>query len=248
MVPAPAAIRHLVEFLWIDERPRRSPRAHQWRIVADDAPHLIYSRFADALRCTDRHRLHVIGARHRYTDIDCRQRLITVGARLKPGAIPALFRISAAEVTDRSVDIDSIVRLPGHPLLRRFDDDIPSNISRHMAELVGALAARGRPIDARVGQLTCVSRHFGSIHNAASELGVSDRALRAWSGAHLGLGLRRFLTIRRLHRALESRMQHPDATWSRIAAATGFADQSHLVRDCHALLGESPGQFLTRAQ
>jgi AraC-like DNA-binding protein len=39
----------------------------------------------------------------------------------------------------------------------------------------------------------------------------------------------------------------PHATWSRIAAAHGFADQSHLVRDCRAMLGESPSEFVARA-
>src|SRR5687767_6541155 len=69
LVPAPAAIRDLVDFLWIDERPRLSPLVpHQWRVVADDAPHLIYSRTQDSLARTDHHRLHVVGARQRWVD------------------------------------------------------------------------------------------------------------------------------------------------------------------------------------
>jgi AraC-like DNA-binding protein len=247
IVPAPPAIRHLVEFLWIDERPRRSPRAHQWRIVADDAPHLIYGRFSDRLRRTDLHRLHVVGARQWYTDVDCSQRIVTVGARMRPGAIPALFRMSAAEVTDNSVAIDGIVRQSTRAILPRFDDVAATDAPALLAELVSELAARGRPIDARICQLTDVVTNRGSIHDAARHLGVTDRALRAWSAMHLGIGLRRFMSIRRLHAALETRIRHSSETWSRIAAATGYADQSHLVRDCHALLGESPGEYLARA-
>jgi AraC-like DNA-binding protein len=87
-----------------------------------------------------------------------------------------------------------------------------------------------------------------SVRELARRMGIGDRALRAWSATHLGMGIRRFMTIRRLHRALEQRIRHPDTTWSRIAAAAGFADQSHLVRDCRALLGESPSEFLARAR
>jgi AraC-like DNA-binding protein len=30
--------------------------------------------------------------------------------------------------------------------------------------------------------------------------------------------------------------------WARIAAAAGFADQSHLIRECTALTGLTPGE------
>jgi AraC-like DNA-binding protein len=81
----------------------------------------------------------------------------------------------------------------------------------------------------------------------ATTLGIGERALHAWALSHLGLGLKRFLTVRRLHAAIAARLDDSTATWSRIAAWTGYADQSHFVRDCHALLGESPTRFLSRA-
>jgi hypothetical protein len=87
MMPAPPRLADVVDFLWVDERPRLSPTSHQWRIVADDAPHIIYARFVDARTHTERHQLHVVGARPFYADVDCTHRLITVGARLRPGAL-----------------------------------------------------------------------------------------------------------------------------------------------------------------
>jgi AraC-like DNA-binding protein len=247
LAPPPAPIGHVVEFLWVDGRPRQSPRAHEWRVVADDAPHLIYARYVDRLTRTERHRLHVVGPRQTFTDIDCRHRIVTVGARLKPGALPALLRASALEITDSSVDIESLVRCAGTSPLARFDECTPTAAVIRLGELVVELAARGRPLDARASRLAELGTGQMSVRELARRMGIGDRALRAWSATHLGMGIRRFMTIRRLHRALEHRIRRPD-TWSRIAAAAGFADQSHLVRDCRALLGESPSEFLTRAR
>jgi len=244
MLPPPPTLEGVIDFLWVDERSRLSPRSHEWRIVADDAPHVIYARFADGRTGGESHHLHVVGARPRYADIDCTHRLLTVGARLRPGTVPALFGIPGDELTNRSVPAESIVRRNAREVLARLEDEPPDHAASHVASFVAALVLRGRAIDPRARWLTGVdARAVGDI---ADGMGFGDRALRAWSARHLGLGVRRFLSIRRLHHAVESRLRSPTATWSRIAAATGFADQPHLVRDCRAFLGEPPTEFLAR--
>jgi AraC-like DNA-binding protein len=61
------------------------------------------------------------------------------------------------------------------------------------------------------------------------------------------MGLKRLLKIRRLHAALELRLAGAHETWGQVAAAAGYADQPHLVRDCRTFLGESPSEFVSRS-
>ena len=247
LLPPPLALVDLVDFLWIDQRPRARSAGDRWRVVPDDAPHIIYCRFTDERRLAEQHRLHVVGARERYVDIDRARRVLTVGARLRPGALPVLFDVSARELTDRSEPADSLVRNPSRAALSRLEDAAPSDAAQHITAFIDSLA-RGRTLDARARWLAGTDgAAVPVVRDAAKRLGVGERALRAWSTAQFGLGLRRFMTIRRLHRALEGRLRHPTTTWSRIAAWAGFADQPHLVRDCRALLGETPREFLARA-
>ena len=242
----PPTLSGIVELLSIDERPRNSPRGHQWRVVADDAPHIIYCRFDDD--AGERHRLRVVGARTRYIDLDCSRRTLTVGARLRPGAIPALFGVDASELTNRSIPAELLVRDAARETLARLELESAEHTLIHIVSFLKALVRHGREVDRRARRLdTITSTRPGTVRGVADALGIGDRALRSWSSAHLGLGLRRFLRIRRLHDALETRLTNPGTTWSRIAAATGFADQPHLVRDCRALLGESPTEFFARA-
>ena len=241
----------VIDFLWMDDRPRLSPRSHEWRIVADDAPHIIYARVADGRTGSEGHRLHIVGARPRYTDVDCRHRLLTVGARLRPGTMPALLGVPGYELTDRSVPAEWIVRQQAREAMSRLEFDAPDQAPAHVASFIAALVLRGRPMDERARWLADAGarvdgRAAQTMGDIAREMGFGDRALRAWSAMHLGLGLKRFLGIRRLHGAVEARLRSPGTAWSRIAAAAGFADQSHLVRDCRAFLGESPTEFLAR--
>ena len=248
MVPVPPSLQDVVELLWLDQRPRLSVDHRPWRVVADDAPHVIYYRYLSDDARTIRHRLNAVGARGHYTDVDCSRRLFTVGARLRPGALPALFDVAAHEFTNRSVATEQLANRPAREALARMDDESPLTAVRHVTSFIETVARRGRSIDARARWLTTAgATPARTVQDVAKSLGIGERALRGWCTAHLGLGLRRWLNIRRLHVALHTRLQQPAATWSRIALASGFADQPHFVRDCRALLGESPGEFFARA-
>ena len=248
ILPPPQELAHVVEFLWLDTHTDARATSSTWRIVPDDAPHIIYARFTDRDRRTERHRLHVVGARRHHVDIDCRCRLLTAGARLRPGTLTGLFNVSADELTDASVPAELLARPEARNMVGRLEDELPNAAVGHLTSFIAALLARGRTIDCRAQRLgTTPRRHPPGIRDVAAELGIGERALHAWAMTHLGLGLKRFLTVRRLHAAIATRLADNTATWSRIAALTGYADHPHLVRDCCTLLGESPSEFLARA-
>lgn len=243
--PPPAALAGLIEFVSIDTR---SARGRPWRIVADDAAHLIYCRFLDG-HGREAHRLSVVGARPAFVDDTNRsRRAFTIAVRLRPGVLPALFGVPAHELTGRSVPAAFLVREVARDALARLEDATPTDAMHCVAGFVTACAARGRPVDARARWLGCATEgEIGSVRHIAEHLVLGERGVRAWSATHLGLGARRWLSIRRLHRAMELRLTQPAVAWSRVAALAGFADQSHLVRDCRALLGEAPSAFAARA-
>ena len=60
MLAVPPSLQSVVELFWIDERPRLALHSPQWRVVADDAPHLIYYRYLDDDARAERHRLNVV--------------------------------------------------------------------------------------------------------------------------------------------------------------------------------------------
>jgi AraC-like DNA-binding protein len=230
-----AELAEVAEFFWIEEWTRR-PRAGRYRIVADDAPHILWHVEGRRHRVE---RFGLIGARTAHHDIDVSSRVLTVGVRLRPGVLPMLLNQSARRFTDRSVPFPL-------PLPRRrfmspelLVDDLTTILGEHTRRAVPAFLRRVRVLD------PCARDSVGAL---ARELGASERTLRNLSHDHLGMGLKRFMKIRRLHAAMRLHQRAPAQSWSRVASECGYADQAHLIRDCRSLLGESPATFSRRSR
>lgn len=74
----------------------------------------------------------------------------------------------------------------------------------------------------------------------AASLGISVRTLQRRFGSACGLTIKEYARIRRLRTALGARLQGTGESWSALATALGYADQSHLTREFVALSGVSP--------
>ncbi|GAB5521778.1 MAG: hypothetical protein RhofKO_40290 [Rhodothermales bacterium] len=190
----------------------------------------------------------LVGARTTYTDIGVATRNFTVGARLQPGTLPALFGIPAHELTNRSVSIADVLGSPPAALHNALAAQAPHAAIRAIEAFLTDRLRASRPIDARLTTLVNAANNEGlTVRHAAESLHLSGRTVRYWSQQHVGMGMKRLWRIRRLHRALWQNVQQPMVGWARIAADAGYTDQSHLIRDCKALLGESPKAFSARA-
>jgi len=78
-----------------------------------------------------------------------------------------------------------------------------------------------------------------AIGQLAREVGWSHRHLIARFRQQVGLSPKIAARLIRLDRARRAAAR-PGARWDRVAAETGYADQSHLIRDFRALTGTSP--------
>jgi AraC-like DNA-binding protein len=81
-----------------------------------------------------------------------------------------------------------------------------------------------------------------AIRTVAAEVGWSDRHLTARFRAEVGLRPKEAARVARFDRA--RRALRPDVRIAEVAAAHGFADQSHLVREFRALAGCTPSEWL----
>jgi transcriptional regulator GlxA family with amidase domain len=71
---------------------------------------------------------------------------------------------------------------------------------------------------------------------------VSLRQLRRAVRTETAISLKAYARITRLNHAMALADRAARPGWARLAAEAGFFDQSHLVRECRALAGLSPGQ------
>ena len=245
VIAPPTGLRGIVELFWIDEWSAAETSGRQFRVVADDAPHLLW-HVGDGARGAQR--LSMVGSRACHHDVDLSGRRLLIGARLRPGTLPALTHLPASRFTDRSVPLAEVASPTAARTIRRMRAVCPDAAVEQLATLILSLPHRHSTVDPRAAWIGALDRHERtSVAELARTLRMPARTVRAWSVANFGMGLKRLLRIRRLHAALEFWLSGAHDSWTRVAAAAGYADQPHLIRDCRALLGQAPAAFVARA-
>ncbi len=108
--------------------------------------------------------------------------------------------------------------------------------------------ARGAPVDGLVDHAWEAiegSRGNVRIGDLAASLGVSVDTLEKRFRRATGSTPKAFAKIVRVRRALFAAKDEP--TLARAAAAAGYCDESHFVREVKAITGSTPTRFLARA-
>lgn len=167
----------------------------------------------------------------------------TVGAQLRPGAARALFGLSAAALAGRHVPLAALWGDTADALRARLAS-VASPEAR-LDCLEQALLARLRPargLHADVVQAMDLFDRTVDVGAALAQVGHSHRHFIALFRDATGLAPKRWARVRRFQRVLASLDAAPD--WSAVAAAHGYCDQSHLVRDFHAFAGVAPRLYL----
>jgi AraC-like DNA-binding protein len=121
-----------------------------------------------------------------------------------------------------------------------------SEIANQEIDPKGLSPFRMRPVPRIVSAALAVMRHGATVEQMASDLGVSSRHLRSLFLEHVGLSPKRALRITRFRAVFDASRTCSVVRWAALAATYGYCDQSHLVDEFHALVGESPEAFRAR--
>jgi len=125
------------------------------------------------------------------------------------------------------------------------DDDAISRLERTEEWLLGACAS-GRDIHPLVHWAQRrLAASGGTVRTEAlsREAGYSRKHLHELFRRQVGLAPKALARVIRFQRAVRRMRQVPKGSWSELAAACGYADQSHLIRDFREFSGVSPAAF-----
>ncbi|MEV0898583.1 helix-turn-helix domain-containing protein [Actinoplanes sp. NPDC049802] len=174
---------------------------------------------------------------------DGRQSGVQVAVR--PLGCRALFGLPAAELANVDVDATAVL---GDRFVGEVRDRLcaaagwPARFAVLDAMLGGLLREDTGPSWAR----HAVRRLFGagpvSVAGLAAEVGWSPRHLTDRFRAEVGIRPKEAARVARFDRA--RRAIRPGVRLAEVAAAHGYADQSHLVRDFRAFAGCAPSRWL----
>ncbi|MEU4419776.1 helix-turn-helix transcriptional regulator [Actinoplanes sp. NPDC024001] len=167
-----------------------------------------------------------------------------VQVAVHPIGCRALLGLPAGELAGLDVEATAVLgeRFVGETRERlREAADWPARFAV-LDTVLGGLLRDGHGPDQVGYAFRRLLRHDVPIADLAAEVGWSGRYLTDRFRAELGLRPKETARVARFDRARRS--VRPDRRLADVAAAHGYADQSHLVRDFQAFAGCAPSQWL----
>ena len=167
-----------------------------------------------------------------------------------PDAFHALFGVDLAAIQDAFVEASQVLPAHGVALLDAVaaaaDDAgrrrvVEAFLAAHAGALGNSPWLRLRRMGANVG-----------LQVAGRLLGVGPRQVQRLARREGGLSVpglsRLWRSERSMHRVRETLARGQAVDWAAHALEAGYADQSHLVRECKEFSGRTPGQIVQQAR
>jgi AraC-like DNA-binding protein len=178
-----------------------------------------------------------------------------IGVRFRPGA--AALGVATSELVDEEVAVGELWGRRGAELGERIAEaaSVPEALALLEAHVARSLeqAPATDPVVMQAVERLMPWRAPG-VGSLPAALHISERQLRRRALQATGLApkvlhrMLRFQGFLALVQHALARGERPGAGWlARLAAEAGYADQSHLTRECVRLMGITPAAFLAEA-
>lgn len=192
--------------------------------------------------------VHALGARQSAHRKLIRAGQRTVTARLQLGAPEAVLGVPASAIAGRIVALEELWgdaatrRLLERLAAARATVDAAAIVERAIAERLATVDPRRAHSGLAREAADRLASH--NVNAVAAALGVSERHLRRVFWEAVGMSPKAFAKLARFHRALRAACEGSRGSWARIAAATGYYDQAHLIAEFRAIAGVTPRVLL----
>jgi AraC-like DNA-binding protein len=169
------------------------------------------------------------------------------GVRFRHAGATAFFSIPLKELTDRIVDLKTVLGVEGMETAERLSD---SRTLKHRVEVIEGLLLRllsqntGSDILVETASRVIVGNMgLASIDQVTGALGVKERTLERRFQEKLGLSPKRFSRIIRFQNFLSAASNEPGRDILDTALSFGYYDQAHLIREFREFSGKTPLAF-----
>lgn len=176
-------------------------------------------------------------------DIETRDHASILGVHFRPGGSRSFLGVPALALADLHVDLETLWGPAAHDLRERLCG--AEGPAARFAIVEDALLARfAHARDAPPAFVGAAVERLDASHArvdaVAAALGYGHRRFIQLFSEEVGMTPKRFARVRRFERALARAERSDGAEWGRIAVASGYFDQSHLIRDFLEFTGFSP--------
>jgi len=240
--PSPALAPY-VSWLWGVRWDLRGREPHEQTTLPHPSAHLVYEEDG---------RAWLYGPPRGPFRRTLRDAGFALGLRFRPGGVRPFLRGPVSAIADQRLTASALPGLDGERLERDCAacaelDDVVAVFEAALAPLAPAEPDPAVELADRAVELLAADRDMTRVSQLAERLAMSPRSVQRLFSEHVGAGpawvIRRF----RLQDAAARATEGGDVDWAGLAAALGYYDQAHLVREFTATIGVPPARYAAGA-
>jgi AraC-like DNA-binding protein len=189
----------------------------------------------------------VSGTHSRYMVLAPALEASVVGVHFRPGGARPFLGLPLSELADRHVELKDLWGAQANLLRAQLlEADSPAGA---LAVLERALLARlvdrkpYHPVVAFALRRFAASPSVARVREVGDATGYSAKRFIRLFTEGVGISPKRFCRILRLQAVVQRLATGKRIEWAEFALASGYCDQSHLIRDFRAMTGLTPAQY-----
>lgn len=240
----PAATLHpFIYCYWVLKTTAPLENPFTYRVVADGCIDIFFE-------LNDPSESYVMGFCKKYTEFPLAQSFHYVGIRFLPTMFPQLFKVDAAELSNRYVSLHQVV-----PGIARFIQDhlrpndttqqITKILDDHFIKYLGSVELDD---DKRLyGAIQYILTHYGVL-NVEKELdtGISARQLRRLFEYYVGDSAKTFAKVVRFQNIFRAKPSTQSLRNNKLFYDVGYYDQAHFIKEFKNFYGVTPSKAFGR--
>jgi AraC-like DNA-binding protein len=235
-----------------------APGSYTTPLFADSQVSLSFSFGADYRieglwsQADTKHCGHVIGAMSTSRPAAHGERILQVGAYLRPVQSKSFFATPACDLTDRILPLSELwggasVSLEASIAEAQSDEERVDRIERALLQRLHSGSGRRTAVDLpAVAAFVQQRRGAVSVAELANSAGISRQHLRRIFEEEVGLSPKLFCRLARFRAALACAGREINDGGAALAAELGYVDQSHMIAEFREFSGLTPKPLLSQ--
>jgi AraC-like DNA-binding protein len=199
-------------------------------------------------RATDAPDVALVGRQtRRNLDLAVTGDVITLTVHFQPAGFYRLFHMPMSHLTNQWSDAVDVIGADARRLHERIaESSTPEAMVAHVESVLATRLEASRP-EHPVQRAAASFLNGGAPNDIAALAAASELSVRQFQRAfteQVGVGPKLFGRIVRFAAALQCKSDAPHRSWADIAAAAGYFDQMHFIRDCRSFGGDTPSSLI----
>jgi AraC-like DNA-binding protein len=236
-------IQHFIYCYWELKTTKPLSEPFAYRVVADGCIDI----FFELHKPQDN---YVMGFCKKFTEFPLNSSFHYIGVRFLPTMFPQLFKINAAELSNRFENLKNVVPATSDFITDNFEthqsfNEIKKTLDKYFIDLIAKTALDN---DSRLyNAIETILKNFGVVDIEQDlNTGISQRQLRRLFEFYIGDTAKSFAKVVRFQNILRAKPSSQSLRQNKLFYDIGYYDQSHFIKEFKNFYGVTPSKAFGR--